>query len=395
MIGRRNFYFIWLSQFFAITGFAFALPFAPYYIQDLGVTDETALKWWVALFGAATPLALAVASPLWGAASDRFGHRLMLLRANFCGAVIMALMGAIQSVESLIVLRLLQGALTGTFTAAQIMVAASVPPNRSGSALGSLNAAVFSGAMVGAALGGWVTTFTGFRAAFLVGGALILLAAFFILFGTEDVPIPDEDAPSADLVKEKKLRRSAFHIATPILLLLLCASFVRQFDTTLMPLLVQEIHGSIEGASMRTGLLFAISGVAGIAANIYLGRLADRVHPSRIGFYSAIGAAIMMVPQGLAMAVWMLYPSRFIMMFCAGGLESAIQIWLAKITPRPYKGLIFGWASTARAIGWVAAPLCSGGIAVYYGIRGIYFVGAVLFLLLVPILLYTLKRRPA
>jgi len=248
---------------------------------------------------------------------------------------------------------------------------------------------------VGAALGGWVTTFTSFRMSFLIGGILILLAALFILFGTEEIPLSEEDLPSPDLLQEKALRRAAFHLATPIMVLLLFASFVRQFDTTMMPLLVQEVHGSLEGAPMRTGLLFAISGIAGIAANVILGKLADRIHPSRIGLYSAIGAAIMMIPQGLAMAVWVLFPARFVMMFCAGGLESAIQIWLAKVTPQAYKGLIFGWASTARAIGWVAAPLFSGGIAVVYGIRGIYFVGAALFLLLVPVLLLTIKRRPA
>ena len=57
---RQNLAFVWLSQFLSIMGFSFALPFAPYYIQDLGVTDPDALKLWVSAFAAATPLSLAI-----------------------------------------------------------------------------------------------------------------------------------------------------------------------------------------------------------------------------------------------------------------------------------------------------------------------------------------------
>ena len=60
----------------------------------------------------------------------------------------------VQSVEVLIILRFLQGALAGTIVAAQTMVAAYTPENRSGAALGALSAAVYSESMVGTFLGG-------------------------------------------------------------------------------------------------------------------------------------------------------------------------------------------------------------------------------------------------
>lgn len=373
-------------------GFSFALPFAPYYIQELGVTEPTQLKIWVSLFAAATPLSLAIFAPLWGAASDRYGHRLMLLRANFCATVVLALMGAVRSVEALIVLRLLQGVLTGTFTASQIMVAAQAPPERSGRALGSLNAAVFSGAMCGAALGGLVSDFFGFRAVFFIAAGLLLLSALLVLYGTRDAPMPVEplhgDAVNAPIPSS----RYAYRMALPLLGLILAVSFARQFDMAMMPLLVQDIHGSLDGVSIRTGALFAVSGVAGLLSGVFLGRLADRIHPSRIGYFSALGAGLSMIPQGLATMVWMLFPARFAMVFCGGGLEAMSQIWLAKVTPQKQKGAIFGWAATARAIGWVAAPLCSGAIAAGYGIRVVFYVGAGLFFLMIPMILFTVRR---
>ena len=70
----------------------FALPFVPYYLQTLGVTDAVALKMWVAGLAAAGALTLMVFAPVWGYLADRFGRRLMMLRANFAGVVILALL---------------------------------------------------------------------------------------------------------------------------------------------------------------------------------------------------------------------------------------------------------------------------------------------------------------
>ena len=72
---KQNLAVIWLSQFISIIGFNFALPFAPYFIQELGVTDPVKVKLWVAVFAAATPLSLAVFSPVWGILADRYGRR--------------------------------------------------------------------------------------------------------------------------------------------------------------------------------------------------------------------------------------------------------------------------------------------------------------------------------
>ena len=41
---KENLIICWIGQFFSIMGFAFALPFAPYYLQELGVTDPAQLR---------------------------------------------------------------------------------------------------------------------------------------------------------------------------------------------------------------------------------------------------------------------------------------------------------------------------------------------------------------
>ena len=386
---KQNLAVVWVSQFLSIMGFFFAIPFAPYYIQELGVHDPVKIKLWVSLFGAAAPFSLAIFSPIWGAIADRYGRRLMLLRANFGAAVVLVLMATVRSVEALVVLRLLQGLLAGTVTAAQAMVTSTTPENRSGTALGALSAAVYSGTMAGTFLGGIFAEYFGYRYSFLGSGLLLVLAGLLIVFGTREEFIPP---PRQQNSNGSTAAASAIAPAVPLLLLTVTMSFCRQYDNSLFPLLVQEIHGSIQGAAFWTGSISAVAGLAGFLAGIVFGRLADRVDAPRLAKVSSVGAALFMVPQGLLYGFLLLFPARFGMVFCAGGLEPVFQVWLAKVTSVERRGSAFGWAATARSVGWVGAPLVSGLIASGFGLRSIYLVGGLQYLLLVLLIGYVGKR---
>lgn len=386
---RRNLVAIWFSQFASIAGFAFCMPFGPYFIQELGVTDPVRVKLWVGVFAAATPAGLAIFAPIWGILSDLYGRRIMMLRANFAAGIVLLLMGSVKSVEALVLLRFLQGAFTGTVTAAQTMVAVHTPTNRSGLALGSLSAAVFSGAMMGAFAGGLFAEAFGYRASFRMASAFLALAYVVVLFGTrEDFERPEGEGLSR---LRPTWKRPNLGPALPIVLLIMVMALVRNFDMALVALLVQDLHGSIQGVSRWTGYLFAVGSVAGLLSGFLLGHLADRVSPPRIAAACAVMAALAMVPHALTASFGVLFAARFAMMFSAGGLDPVFQIWLAKVTPGHKRGVVFGWAATAKSIGWIAAPLISGLVAAGYGIRRIYWVNAVLFLMLIPFLFYVVR----
>jgi DHA1 family multidrug resistance protein-like MFS transporter len=385
---RRTLLLLWMAQILASTGFQFAVPFVPYYFQEMGVQDKAELKLWVSLFGAALPLTMALIAPVWGAISDRFGRRLMALRATGAGVVILALMGLAQSPAQLIVLRLIQGLFTGTMMAVQTMASVSTPSSRGGLALGVISSAAFSGAMLGGFLGGIMADLFGYRPSFFLASGLLLLSLFCLLFGTSpDTP----NAPAADSARKGPPVNGVL-AGLPILLLLAFMAMVRMFDSSFLPLLVQEIHGKLEGASVRSGTLAAVGAVAGMIAGLVMGRLADRMGPPAVGRLSAIGAALLMIPQGLAHSFLMLLGARAGMVFFSGGLDPVFLIWLSKTTPKSQRGVVFGWAQTAKSAGWFLAPLASGAVAAGFGVRTIYFVGAALFLLLVPGIQWTVRR---
>lgn len=393
---KRNLAILWAGQFLSIMGFQFGLPFAPYYIQSLGGTDPVALKMWVALFAASAPLAFAVFSPIWGALADRFGRKPMLIRAYFGGALVLSLMGIVHHVESLIALRILQGALTGTITATQTLVSVSTPNHRTGVALGTLSAAVFSGTMAGSALGGIIAEAFGYRTAFLFSGSILLLAGLLVMFGAREEFKPQNGRKALKIDFNQGITKLT--LAMPILILFVAMAFCRQFDTAMVPLLVQDINdGKLEGAALWSGMLNAAGGLAGLIAGVSLGWLADKISPARIGMWSAAGAALLLIPQGLAHDFLLLFTARFGMMFCSGGLDPVFQIWLAKVTPQESKGFILGWATTAKSVGWIFAPLVSGFFASVLGVRSIYFIGALFMFVLVWLIVFVVsvlnKRR--
>jgi len=391
---KRNFVMVALSQFLSIMGFSFAMPFAPYYIQQLGITDPNELKMWVALFTAAAALTLAVASPIWGALGDRYGRRIMMLRANFGGMLVLGLMGLVPNVQMLVVLRLVQGMLTGTVTAAQTFVSVQSPPQRSGMVLGTLSAAVFSGSMCGAFVGGLFAEWFGYRMAFLASGVLLLLAGLLVALGTREEFVRPLEETGDSMEDRSRIFWGKIGPALPILALMAAMGFVVQFDVAWLPLLVQDIHGSLKGAAFWTGSLSATGGIAGFLAGPIIGRIADRFAPPRIAKISAFGAGLMMIVVGLAQGFLQLFTGRFGAIFCAGGLDPVFQIWLAKTTPAASRGFIFGWAVTAKSLGWMLAPLASGVVAWMFGLRAVFFVAAAFFFLLIPLIALIVRYLP-
>ncbi|MBR6021077.1 MAG: MFS transporter [Kiritimatiellae bacterium] len=369
---RRRMVLVWASQCLSIMGFSFAFPFVPFFLQnDLGVTGDGALALWISLFSFSTAVSMGLAAPFWGALADRYGRRVMLVRANFAGAVCMSLMGAVHSPGMLIFLRTLQGALTGTMTAAQAFLAGEVPPERRGLALGGLSAAVFSGSMSGAFVGGFVAHRLGYRAAFFASGILLALAGAVVLFFTRETAFVPPPRPARTAARRPFRLPPLPRVTLFVLALIALLSFIRQQDFPFLPLLVQDILGSLDAAALWTGWINATGSVAGLLAGLLAGWLADRFPAFRILLAGAVAAAILSASQAAAHSFALLFPVRFFTVFFAGLIEPTLNAVLAKRTPEAFQGRVFGWACATRSFGWALGPLVAGGIAAR-SLRGVF-----------------------
>jgi DHA1 family multidrug resistance protein-like MFS transporter len=133
---------------------------------------------------------MALISPVWGAISDRHGRKLMVERAMFGGVLVMVLMGLARTPLQLVLLRMLQGLLTGTVTAATTLVASIAPRERTGYALGVLQMGIYVGASLGPLTGGLIADTLGFQFAFWTTGGLLLVGGLLVALLVKENFVP-------------------------------------------------------------------------------------------------------------------------------------------------------------------------------------------------------------
>lgn len=389
---KRQLFVIWSAQFIAANGFSFGLPFVPFFIrQDLNV-PEAQLPVYVALFGAAAPMMMMIFAPIWGGVADRFGRRKMLLRSYLGGMVALGLMGVATNAGTLIFLRLIQGMFCGTVSAAQTLVSTQTPEEHNGFALGSLHSAMFSGHMTGSFFGGMFAEYFGFRNAFFVTAILMSLSFFLVWKWVDEYFVP-EKLTIHKFVQNLIPRGRRLHMVLPILLLMGFVMFCRQFDNSFVPLLVQDVLGTVTGASGWTGALSAVCGFAGVVSGFALGILSDRFEPGKIAVCSAICASVSMLAISCSSTLSEVFVFRFFMVFAGSGLDPALQIWLSRRTRPNNRGLIFGYASSMRSFGMFLSPLVAGFVVSCFGVRGIYVAGPVFLALAAALLYRTANKR--
>lgn len=179
---ERNLLFLALSQFIAMMGMNACVPFLPLYIRELGVVGESAQRFWSGLVFAGPYFLSIIFVPIWGNLGDRYGKKLMIIRAIFGLALAMFLMGFAKNVWQLFLLRVFQGASSGFIAANLGFAVANTPEDKKGSAVGFLQSSQSAGALTGPLLGGFISDIFGFREVFFVVAALCLVSAILIIF---------------------------------------------------------------------------------------------------------------------------------------------------------------------------------------------------------------------
>lgn len=175
-------------------------PFWPLHLRELGGLSGAALAWASGIAYAGPMLAAICCTPLWGRVGDRTGHKPMLLRALVALAATQLWIALANDVASVLVARLLQGALAGFIAAAQAYGSSLVGRDKRGTLMAHLQVATALGSMAGPLLGGMVYDQLGFAALNMAAAVLCAgcaLAAGFALPAAPPVARRDQAAAAA------------------------------------------------------------------------------------------------------------------------------------------------------------------------------------------------------
>jgi len=372
---RRTLYAVAAGELLAIAGFSTFTPITPYFLKELGVVDQGRLKLLTGLVQALPSVSLVIFSPIWGGIADNYGRKQMLLRALIGGTVVMLLMGLVTAPWQLVVLRTIQGCLTGTVAAATIMVASIAPAEEVGYGLGFLQMAIYLGASVGPPAGGLVAQVFGLRANFFATAALMLAAAILVgLLAVDNFQPPRIRKPitSSLLPDFRPLARSR---ALWSLMAVICADQVAGSITNpFLPLFIQGI--STSAAVWIPGAIIGFGAVASAAGALIVGRFSRGIGYRRVLIICMSGAALFIVPQPFVANPLQLLFLRMASCFFVGGNLPSVNALIAQRVQAGKQGSIYGLSSSIASGSNALGPVIGASIALAIGFEAVFLTTA-------------------
>lgn len=393
---KINLIVLWFGQFFVTGGMTMIIPFLPLYLQELGMQGTKELSLWAGIIFAANFVTSFIFQPIWGGLADRYGRKMMLLRSGFGMAIVMVCMGFAQNAWHLLLLRMLNGTISGFVPAAVSLVSAGTPKEKIGFAMGTVQSGAVAGTIMGPLFGGLMADTIGFRPIFYITGSLIfaatLLAAFLIKesFNRAEARVQPKVSVWSGFAKLK---------AIPQLPALFSVTFLIQFallsPMPQMPLYVQDLHKTAEMIAFWAGLVGSVTGFSNMIASPLLGRLGDRIGSEKILGICLIGSAVACIPQALVTELWQLIASRFLLGIFMGGLLPSVNSLIRKYTPEGMDSRAYSFNTSTLSLGNLVGPVTGGILTAVITIRGLFIVSAVLLFLNAIWVRKTLYAKPA
>jgi MFS family permease len=374
---RRNLFVCVAGSFTTLIGMTLLLPFLPLYVEELSARGQAQIAWWSGVAYAASFFSAAIVAPIWGRLGDRYGRKLMLIRASLGMAVAISLIGLAETIWQLVALRALTGLLGGYASGSMTLVAVQTPKENNAWALGTMSAGIMAGSLAGPLIGGFLPPLMGIRTTFFLSGAVIFLA----FLATTFLIVEDKSTigPRAKSVTDD---RTEFDrpLVTRMLLVGMLLTLANLSIEPILTLYVATLVRDPAHVTMVAGFVMAAAALGSIISAPRLGRLADRIGPRRVIAGGFLAAAALLVPQALVTTEWQLILLRLLMGLALGGLLPCIISVIRHAVPARSVGSVLGLSTSAQYAGQVTGPLLGGFIGGHVGLQAVFFGTAVMML---------------
>jgi len=391
---RKNLYVLWGTQFLAMLGMNLVVPFLPFFIRSLVVTDPNELARWSGLVFAGPFVLSFIATPLWGTLGDRYGRRTMVIRAIFGLALSQLLMGFSQNVVQLLMFRVLQGAISGFIAATLALVSTTTPKERMGYAMGLMQSASAGGMVLGPFFGGVLADLFGYRPVFFITAAFCTIAGFIVIFLVTEPP------PSTEARKKYTVRQNLQLMLSDRRLRLVAACLVVGQVSVLMvepvfALFIESFKTDSEYISTIAGGIFSIAGLFMVVSAPWWGKRNDRKGQRKNIALAFIILGVCYAGHLIVQDLFQLGALRAFLGFARGGILPALYALAGLYAPADRQGGIMAIASSMTILGNLIGPTVGGLIAGHFGISGTFVANSIMLVAMGTIVWRYLDVTPA
>lgn len=378
---KRTVYISLVCVFCTAFGVSQLAPILPLYFHDLGVQTPEAMSLWSGLATGATYIIVCLAAPFWGRVADKKGRKITLIRSSFGMALCNILIAFQTTPEGVVLIRLVQGLVSGFYSASITLIASESPIERTGWALGLLASANLAGSLIGPLLGGYIADTVGIRNDFIIVGTLMSLAGVLATIFIHENYVPQ---PNPEKLSIRKLKEQIPEFNSIVALCV--ASFIYAICImSLQPVISVYIKGIVpsdtENLAFIAGAVFSAMGIAQLMSSSPLGKLVDKIGPRKVLVVSLIYVGILNIPQAYVSDVYQLAIIRFLQGFGLGGMLPALNTYLSSKTPREFTGQVFSYNQSCLFFGYFLGSVGGASLMAWLGFTTLFWVSGGLFII--------------
>ncbi len=305
---------------------------------------------------------------MWGILSDRYGRKLMFLRALYSASATIAIAALATEPWHIVIAFTTQGLFSGFVPAATALTSVTVPDSRMASSLSTVTAAVYIGNTIGPAIGAGLAIVAGYRGAIVCAALLPALAA---LLATVTVPRDRVGADPAEASEDGdehaqpsggSIRALLTMQFTLILLVFFLSIALKEVLRVATPVALERIEGMGE-ATGASGLAFTLAGLGSVAGVVLAQRMVRGGRLQRMLAIACLATGVAHLVLPFAGSAGAFIAAFAIISTLQAAMLPATNTLIAASAPRERRGTAFGFASGVQAFAFIAGPIAAAGFA--------------------------------
>ena len=378
---KRTVYISLVCVFCTAFGVSQLAPILPLYFHDLGVQTPEAMSLWSGLATGATYIIVCLAAPFWGRVADKKGRKITLIRSSFGMALCNILIAFQTTPEGVVLIRLIQGLVSGFYSASITLIASESPIERTGWALGLLASANLAGSLIGPLLGGYIADTVGIRNDFIIVGIIMSLAGLLAAVFIHEDYKPKANVEKLSISKLKEQIPEFNSVIALCVASFICAICIMSLQPVISVYIKGIVPSDTENLAFIAGAVFSAMGIAQLMSSSPLGKLVDKIGPRKVLVVSLIYVGILNIPQAYVSDVYQLAIIRFLQGFGLGGMLPALNTYLSSKTPREFTGQVFSYNQSCLFFGYFLGSVGGASLMAWLGFTTLFWVSGGLFII--------------
>ncbi|ALI10654.1 MULTISPECIES: MFS transporter [Pseudomonas] len=387
-------YLLFAIQLISMGAMEMSGPFWPVHLRGLTSSESVFSFASIAVY-VGPMLGIILTSALWGRIGDRYGHKLMMIRALAGLSLTQLGLALCSDIWIILVLRFLQGAFAGYIAPAQAYGVSIEAPSRRARLFAILQISTNVGSLLGAVVGGLILDYATFFWINIIASALCAVCTVVAAVTLPDVPPVKK--PATSQAPTTASRTDSVWQGSPLLSLLwvmgilLLARMLPQTSFSLYVSSVFDVSNSVVG--LCYGLLALGFILSATAWSRYFEHRTQQDTLHRI-IYIVLGCIALTALAGVTRNAIVFVVVYFIWGVLLGATTPVLMALISKSADSARQGQVLGIAQGTAQFASIAGISAGGLLSQVYGLQYTYlFVCLAYVLALIPIV--ALRYWPA